>query len=359
MRDLGSEIYELIFKRNRLVRFAAVTLLVYLFFRCIFAPAAPFLLAFLLITLFYPFLQRIQKKIPVKKKFLAAGVVFFTLLLLAALIWAVLGNGSIELEDIVGFVEKSYDKLKLTLHNCCCSLDGKFGWNGYEIESFVVEKMTVIMENVKVQIAPKLLSSSYSCFKAIISSAAFILITVLAAVLMEKDYSRLMEWLKNSGDMAFIWKTLEGVLNYIITFIKAQGVILLIISVLCIFVLWAAGIDGNVFLGILAGCLDVLPFIGTGIVLVPTAVWQLLGGHYIAAIVCLLLYIVCICVREFLEPKLVGEKLGIAPVLMLIGIYAGVRLFGTGGIIEGPLAVIVIYEMMKQGDEEAESEADE
>lgn len=147
--------------------------------------------------------------------------------------------------------------------------------------------------------------------------------------------------------MTFIFKALEGILEYIITFLKAQGVILLIISVFSSAVLWATGIYGGVFWGILAGCLDVLPFIGTGVVLVPMAIWQFLTGKYIQMGVCIALYIACIFIREFLEPKLIGNKMGIAPVLMLLGIYAGIRLFGVIGIIEGPLALIVIHELMK------------
>ncbi len=77
------------------------------------------------------------------------------------------------------------------------------------------------------------------------------------------------------------------------------------------------------------------------------ALWQLLNGHYVRMAVCLLLYAACIVIREFLEPKLIGNRMGIAPVLMLLAIYAGIRLFGVGGIIKGPLALIVIYELNK------------
>lgn len=347
MYDWGSEIYQLIFKRNRLVRFAAITLLVYIFFRFIFTLIAPFFLAFIVITLFYPLLQRIQKRIPMKKKFLAFGGMLFFFAFLAAALWMLGYGSSIDLGAVTDFVEKTYDKLQLTLHNCCYSLDGKFGWNGYQIENYIIEKMTVIMENVQVQVIPRVLSSSYNCFKGLFAFIAFIFITLISAILLGKDYSLFMEWLKTSEDMSFVWKTLEGVLNYILTFLKAQGILLLIISTLCSAVLWAAGVNGSILLGILAGCMDVLPFIGTGIVLVPVAVWQLLNGYYVSMVVCLLLYGACIFIREFLEPKLIGEKLGIAPVLMLLGIYAGIRLFGVGGIVEGPLALIVIHELMK------------
>ena len=51
--------------------------------------------------------------------------------------------------------------------------------------------------------------------------------------------------------------------------------------------------------------------------------------------------------RELLEPKLIGKRIGIAPVFMLLAVYAGVKLFGVGGIVKGPLALIVIYEIWK------------
>ena len=336
-----------IVKENRLIRFAVITLSVYLFFRFIFPLTAPFFFAFILITLFYPLLQRIQKKIPMRKKFLAFGVLFLVLLFLAAILWALGYSGGGQLDKVSVFMEMAYERLQGFLHQCCYSLDGKFGWDGYEIENFVIEKMTVIMENVQVQVIPQVLSSSYSCFKAIFEAVAFLFISFLAAILLEKDYALFLTWLKGSEDMTFIFKALEGILEYIITFLKAQGVILLIISVFSSAVLWATGIYGGVFWGILAGCLDVLPFIGTGVVLVPMAIWQFLTGKYIQMGVCIALYISCIFIREFLEPKLIGNKMGIAPVLMLLGIYAGIRLFGVIGIIEGPLALIVIHELMK------------
>lgn len=347
MGDSGRKLNFSIVKENRLIRFVIITLSVYLFFRFIFPLTAPFFFAFILITLFYPLLQRIQKKIPMRKKFLAFGVLFLILLFLAVILWVLGYSGSGQLEKVSAFIEMAYAQLQTFLHQCCYSLDGKFGWNGYEIENFVIEKMTIIMENVQVQIIPHVLSSSYSCFKGIFAVVAFLFVTLIAALLLEKDYASFLTWLKQSEDMSFIFKALEGILEYITTFIKAQGIILLIISVFGSAVLWATGIYGGVFWGILAGCLDVLPFIGTGIVLVPMAIWQFLTGKYIQMGVCIALYIACIFVREFLEPKLIGNKMGIAPVLMLLGIYAGIRLFGVVGIIEGPLALIVIHELMK------------
>lgn len=339
----GSALWE-----NKLIRMSAICVGVWFFFRFLFTLVAPFILAFLLITLFYPLLDRIQKKVPVKKKFLAIGIFLPLFLLTAAALWFVVLFGGRQLEGLPAFCTRAGQQLEFFFHRCCGGLDGKFGWDGQQIETYLIEQMTVVMENVQIQVVPQILSSSYNCFKGIFAAVGFLAITCIAAFLLEKEYAGLVEQLKRSRDLSLVWSVVEGVLSYIITFVKAQGVILFIISVVCSTVLGIAGIPGGILFGLLAGFLDMLPFVGTGIVLVPLSVWQLLNGQYVRMVVCLVLYGACIVTRELLEPKLIGKRMGIAPVFMLLAVYAGVKLFGVGGIVKGPLALIVIYEIWKR-----------
>ena len=155
MGDWSEELYKTIFQKNKLVRFIAVTLLVYLFFRYIFTLTAPFILAFILIMLFYPMLQKIQQKIPMRKKFLAVGVLLLIMSFLAVIVWILGYNSDGQLENITEFACDAGEQMELFLHQCCYSLDGKFGWKGYEIEHYLVEKMTIVMENVQVEVIPK------------------------------------------------------------------------------------------------------------------------------------------------------------------------------------------------------------
>lgn len=353
-------------RNYKLIKICLVLAGVWFFFRYLFTLVAPFILAFLLITLCYPLLERLQKRIPVKKKFLAVGIILPLILFVVGILWVVMIFGGRQMEGLPAFFTAVGEQLQLFFHQCCCGLDGKFGWNGRQIENFVIERLTVIMENVQVQVVPRILSSSYSCFKGIFSAVGFLAITCIAAFLLEKEYAYIVEGLKKSEELHLVWLVVEGVLSYIITFIKAQGVIMLIISIVCCVTLSIAGVSGGILFGTLAGILDVLPFIGTGIVLVPLSIWQLLNGQYVRMVVCLILYGACILTRELLEPKLIGQKIGVAPVLMLLSVYAGVKLFSVGGIVKGPLALIVIMEIFKvldtedggQNDKEKQKEAE-
>ena len=234
------------FWENKLIKGCIVTALVWFFFRYLFSLAAPFFLAFALVTLLYPLLERIQRRIPIRKKFLAALVILPVLILVSVALWAAFSFCAGQLEGIPSFCEKVELQAELFFHQCCCQLDGRFGWEGEQIENYVIEQMTVMMENVRIQVVPQLLSSSYSCFKGIFSTVGFLAITCIAVFLLEKDYTRFVEWVKGEESFRFFWTVLEGVLSYLVTFFKAQGVILLVIAVLCSVTLTVAAVEGGI-----------------------------------------------------------------------------------------------------------------
>ena len=60
-----------------------------------------------------------------------------------------------------------------------------------------------------------------------------------------------------------------------------------------------------------------------------------------------MLYIVILIVRQFLEPRIVGSNLGVHPLVMLMSIYIGLKVFGVMGLILGPVLVIIIKALQK------------
>ncbi len=103
-------------------------------------------------------------------------------------------------------------------------------------------------------------------------------------------------------------------------------------------------------LGIALGVLDALPIIGTGTFLYPAALIFLLRGNSWTAAGCVLLDVVTSILREFLEPKLLGGKLGISPIAVLASVYIGIFLYGGLGVFLGPLSFSTIYELGKEWD---------
>ena len=136
-------------------------------------------------------------------------------------------------------------------------------------------------------------------------------------------------------------KTVRMVFSYI----KAQLIIMSVIGGICSVVFWWAGSDMPFLWGYIVGFLDMLPFIGTGITLLPLAIFELVMGRSVLAVVFALLYVVCYFVREFMEPRLIGQRIGIHPLIILMSVFLGVKLYGLLGIVTGPLSYLLIREL--------------
>ena len=94
---------------------------------------------------------------------------------------------------------------------------------------------------------------------------------------------------------------------------------------------------------------DFLPLLGTGIILIPWAAVCLLLGEIKLGIGLLVLYAVSSVVRQILEPKLIGEGLGLHPLLSLAVMYAGLKLFGIWGMILAPLVTAGVKSVRTEG----------
>lgn len=345
-------------KAKEYVRLGAAVLGVYIGFKYLSPLAAPFLFAFAFVSVLHPVLEKVQKRYHVKKGFLAAGILLLLCITAGVGIWSLGVFLFQKLGELFSQIDLFEEKFYLFVGNCCDGMEKKFGMDGRGVEKFVLERVNVFIENFQVQVVPKIMNESVSYVKNIAGVIGFLAIMIIAAVLLAKDYCEIMDWMHGREEIECILKIGKKIFCHIGTFIRAQFIILLIISVLCSVTLLLAGIEGGAAVGLFTGFMDMLPFIGTGMVLMPLAFWQILNGYYTKAVICVILYVVCAVTREFLEPKLIGEKMGVFPAAILFSVYAGVKLFGVFGIIKGPLALITIYEIVRYGKEQRKYEKD-
>ena len=99
-------------------------------------------------------------------------------------------------------------------------------------------------------------------------------------------------------------------------------------------------------LAVLIAVIDFLPLLGTGVVLIPWGVIAMLLGEYRLGVGVLILYGVCTLLRQLMEPRLVGRGLGLHPLMSLLSMYAGLRLYGVAGMLLLPLLVAAVAGML-------------
>lgn len=108
------------------------------------------------------------------------------------------------------------------------------------------------------------------------------------------------------------------------------------------------GIEHSLTLAALITLVDAFPVLGVGTVLVPWSVLRLVQNDYALGFGLLALYAVIWLTRSVLEPKLLGKELGLDPLVTLVCIYAGFRLWGIGGMLLSPILAMAITQVSKQ-----------
>jgi sporulation integral membrane protein YtvI len=167
-------------------------------------------------------------------------------------------------------------------------------------------------------------------------------IIVLSAILIMQDHTKL----KNTYHYWFLYEDVEQILKQLsktgLTYMKMQFIIMSVIAVQCTLGLFLSQSSYPLLLGILIALLDALPLFGSGTILVPWAIIKLFSHNIIGAAILMSTYLICQITRQFLESRLLGDTLGLAPIYFVMSLFIGIEFYGVTGIILGPFSVLFI-----------------
>ena len=124
-------------------------------------------------------------------------------------------------------------------------------------------------------------------------------------------------------------------------YIRSQFLLVLIAAVICTVGMALCGVKSPLVMGVFAGILDMIPIVGPGVVLIGWMIWALIISDYGMAIGLAVVYVVVIVSRQILNPKLVGDGVGLHPLLALAAIFIGMKMFGLVGVVIGPVVVAI------------------
>ena len=151
------------------------------------------------------------------------------------------------------------------------------------------------------------------------------------------------------------------------SYVRSYAMILVITFTEIFIGLSIIGIDNAAGIAIAIAIFDILPVVGSGLVLLPWTIYTLISGNLAAGIGLGVLYVVVIVVRQIMEPKIVGDRVGLHPIVTLLSMVLGSYLFGGIGLLGLPITIALIHALNKEGaihlykmsDDEPNTEADE
>ena len=342
---------------SKLICFVILALFLLLFFKYLFPYVIPFLIAWGIAYMIYPLATELSAKIKISRKICSFVMVLFLLILILSVLFLIVNRLLFEIQNLVDYlVENSeriagYFKSVFDFFNSIgerLPILSNFQDTGFA-ES-INENVSKFIDGIWKSLIDELGSAVPNLAAGIVTALPNILfvslITVISCFYFAIDVDVVHSKLKQTlPDRAV--KVLRATKRRIGLGLKKYFKAYFLLFTLTFFELLVGfsilGIDYAFVLSVLIAFVDFLPVLGTGAILAPWGIILLLMKNYFVGIGILVLFVITTVVRQIAEPKILGKSLGVHPLLTLVTVYVGFKLFGVVGVIVLPLAIMLIF----------------
>lgn len=125
-------------------------------------------------------------------------------------------------------------------------------------------------------------------------------------------------------------------------FIKAQFTLISASTLIILIGLLVLKVNYAITIALIAGFVEIIPYLGTGLIFVPWIIYEWIIGDTSLAIGLGVIYIIVIVQRQIMEPKILSSNIGMDPLLTLISLFVGYQLLGFLGLIVGPVSLVIL-----------------
>jgi len=219
------------------------------------------------------------------------------------------------------------------------------GENADALRESIAAAFSDMMKNAVFSFAAKIPGYAGRLVSAIPQALIFSIVTVFSAVYFCADYEKILSFIKShlSGWPRAALREMYGQTGRTLAKYFKSYVIIFIFTFAELLVGFVILRQKYAFLlALITALVDILPVLGTGTVLIPWAIYLFASGDLRTAVGLLILYAVISVLRQVLEPKIVGAGIGMHPLLALVSMYVGLRLFGFFGMLLVPLVAVIV-----------------
>ena len=313
----------------------------------IFPYIVPFILAYFFASLIEPIVKFIERKLRIPRKIGTVFSIFVVLGSVLSILGFVVYRLIKEIENVYRSLEINVDGFTGFFNSMFEKINGIYIQLPQEITDVLrraVENLANELENVLqkvLTIAQVPIQFALNLPQVVI----FIFVTILATYFMSSDKNTILKFLEKQIPSNWVKKT-RGISNSVFSamfgWLRAQFIIMTMTFTELTIGLLIIGIQNALLYALIIAVIDILPVLGAGTVLIPWAIINLILGNTKLGLSLFLLYVIILFVRQLMEPKIVGQQIGVHPLFTLFGMYVGLKVFGVLGMIAGPLTVVLL-----------------
>ncbi|GLC79100.1 sporulation integral membrane protein YtvI [Lacrimispora brassicae] len=318
--------------------------ILFLYLICVWGPRLlsfflPFVIGWIISVIANPLVRFLEKRLKIVRKHSSVLIVVAVLALIITALYFLI---SMLISEAAGFardIPKYYESAWLEIQKLLLQVEGLLQFLPDNIQVSVNQFFTHIGEylNVMVQkIASPTVTVAGNMVKSIPAALVYTIVTIFSSYLFIVDRDKIMEvirpYIPDGGTKYFLYlkkdaKRLVG------GYFLAQFKIMFIIAAVLAVGFLVLGVNYALLLAVIISILDFLPILGTGTILIPWAVVRLVAGEYAFGFGLVVIYVLTLVLRQVIQPKIVGDTMGLDPLMTLLFLYLGFKISGIAGMI--------------------------
>lgn len=315
----------------------------------------PFVAGWIISMMAHPVIEYLEKKVKLPKKFGSAILIAAVITgIIVVLYFAVRGIAL----QVIGFIQDAPDILheimrqgmifQKKIEQFLSILPPSFGkqfdqWSGSIEELFKKAASSAGDYGV---------AHAGGVAKGVTSGLLGLVVMLFAAYMFSLEREKLIAWYEKcipgfvKHKINVFMKNSVGVL---VSYCLAQLKIMIVIIAILWIGFFIAGIGHSFIYSVLVGIVDIFPILGTGTVIIPWAIFKLITGDIKTAVILLIIYAICLVLKQVLQPKMMGDSMGISALTTIFLIYVGLKFGGLGGMLLALILGMFVINLYRLG----------
>jgi sporulation integral membrane protein YtvI len=326
-----------------------IVLVLFLVFPKLLGFFLPFVIGWIVAMIANPLVKFLEKKVRILRKHSSAIIIVVVIGAIVGIIYLLISMLIRESKQLAGDLPNILEQIGVELTQLSTKIRTLSSDMPEPVEQFINNLLDSINRNlIEFELGENTLTFSVASNLAQNIAEFFltIIITILSAYFFIAKRDEITSSFKNILPSSVVegWHFIyDNFTKAVGGYFKAQFKIMIVLSIIMFAGFEILSVSYSFLLALGIALLDFLPVFGTGAVLWPWALLDMLSGDYFRAVGLIVIYLICQVIKQLLQPKMVGDSIGISPLSTLVFLYIGYRLYGVIGMIIGvPLGMVVV-----------------
>lgn len=314
----------------------------------LFRLCLPLIVAWFIAMIANPLVRFLENKIKIMRKHGTVIVIVLVLALICAAIYGIISFIVVQTSLLIDDLPSIYESVVNNIQQAMSVLHEKINIIPADVQS-MLEKKNVQLNEYILTALKSLKTSPVSTVGNVASSLidffVLLILTLMMIYFFVADHDKIKEEVAVHMPESIKkgWQMVKDIIVKAIGgYLKACFQIMIVVFVILFIIFLLMGQKYAALIALITAFLDFLPFLGTGIIFTPWAIYEIITGDYKAAVILVAAYFISLFVHRILEPKLIGDSVGMSPFLTLISMFIFYRLIGMLGLIIGiPIAMVL------------------